>query len=219
MGKIDEFEKLRIHMVEEQIVARGISNKNLIEVLKKIPRHIFVPPSKREYAYEDYPLDIGFGQTISQPYIVALMTEELELTPNDRVLEIGTGSGYQTAILASLSKEVYTIERIPQLLERAKRTLDEIGFKNINFFEGNGWYGLEEFAPFDKIIVTAAPEVIPLTLKKQLKPGGIMIIPVGPLYNQVLKKVIKKDDNKFDEEVLEAVRFVPLVREGDSRED
>jgi len=209
----DEYELLREKMVEEQILYRGITNKRVIEVMKKIPRHLFIPENKRRYAYEDGPVEISFGQTISQPYIVAYMTEQLELDEESRVLEIGTGSGYQTAILASICKEVYTMERLSQLLEMAKKILEELKFKNIYFFSGDGWRGLPDYAPFDRIIVTAAPEIVPPALKGQLAVGGIMIIPVGPMYNQVLLKIIRKNKNNFEEEVLEAVRFVPLVKD------
>ena len=209
----DEYEFLRKEMVEEQILYRGIKDKRVIEVMKKIPRHLFIPESKRRFAYEDGPVEIGFGQTISQPYIVAYMTEQLELDENNKVLEIGTGSGYQTAVLASMCKEVYTIERLPQLLEKAKSILEELKFKNIHFFLGDGWKGLPDYAPFDRIIVTAAPEIVPPALKEQLAVDGIMIIPVGPMYNQVLLKIIRKNKNNFKEEVLEAVRFVPLVKD------
>ncbi len=207
-----DFSTLRLRMVNEQIVSRGITDKRVIEAMKSIPRHLFVPEKDREFSYEDYPLPIGYGQTISQPYIVALMTEALELNPEDKVLEIGTGSGYQTAILASIAKEVYTIERIKELIENAKKVLEGLKFKNIKFFNKNGWYGLEEFAPFDKIIVTAAPEHVPEALKQQLTVGGTMVIPVGAVFNQVLLKIERKKKG-FKEEVLEAVRFVRLIKD------
>ncbi|MGC8765217.1 MAG: protein-L-isoaspartate(D-aspartate) O-methyltransferase [Brevinematia bacterium] len=205
--------KIRLRMVDEQIISRGITDDKVIKAMKEIPRDLFVQEKDKEFAYEDYPLPIGYGQTISQPYIVALMTEALELSGEDRVLEIGTGSGYQTAILASIAKEVYTLERIPELLENAEVVLRNLGFKNIKFFCRNGWEGLEEFAPFDKIIVTAAPIVIPEALKKQLKVKGIMVIPVGPLYNQLLLKITRKSEKHFEETTLEAVRFVTMVKD------
>ncbi len=209
--KEEEFKKLRELMVDEQIIKRGIKDKNVIEAMKNIPRDLFVLDKEKDLSYEDYPLPIGYGQTISQPYIVALMTEALELTPHDKVLEIGTGSGYQTAILASIAKEVYTIERINELLEASKKVLEELKFKNINFFNKNGWFGLEEFAPYDKIIVTAAPLEIPNSLIEQLKIDGIMVIPVGDYVSQFLYK-IKKNKKGIEKEILEAVRFVPLLK-------
>ncbi len=209
--KEEEFKKLRELMVDEQIIKRGIKDKNVIEAMKNIPRDLFVLDKEKDLSYEDYPLPIGYGQTISQPYIVALMTEALELTPHDKVLEIGTGSGYQTAILASIAKEVYTIERINELLEASKKVLEELKFKNINFFNKNGWFGLEEFAPYDKIIVTAAPVEIPNSLIEQLKIDGIMVIPVGDYVSQFLYK-IKKNKKGIEKEILEAVRFVPLLK-------
>ena len=209
----ENFLKLRLMMVNEQIISRGVSDNKVIEAMKEIPRDLFVAEKDREFAYEDYPLPIGYGQTISQPYIVALMTEALELTPEDRVMEIGTGSGYQTAILAKIAKEVYTVERISELLENAKKVLGKLGFENIKFFNKNGWDGLAEFAPFDKIIVTAAPPVVPESLKKQIKVSGIIVIPVGPLYNQFLLKIFRKSEKTYEEKTLEAVRFVMMVRD------
>ncbi len=206
------FKNLREKMVEEQIKNRGIKDKKVLEAMKKIPRHLFVPQSEIENAYEDYPLPIGEGQTISQPYIVALMTELLEVKETDIVLEIGTGSGYQTAILSRLANRIYTIERIPILKERAEKVINILDIKNVHFFIGNGWNGLKEYSPFDKIIVTAAAESVPEELKKQLKIGGTMVLPVGDFFSQFLYKIIKKDEKIFEKELIEAVRFVPLVK-------
>ncbi len=206
------FNELRNRMVEEQIKSRGIKDERLLNVMRKIPRHLFVPKHEVYNSYEDYPLPIGEGQTISQPYIVALMTELLELKKSDRVLEIGTGSGYQTAILAELTSEVWSIERIPTLKERAENILEELGIKNVHFFLGNGWEGLKEYAPYDKIIVTAAAETVPEQLKQQLKPVGIMVLPVGDFHSQFLYKILKKSEKDFEKELIEAVRFVPLVK-------
>jgi protein-L-isoaspartate(D-aspartate) O-methyltransferase len=210
-NKIDneKYRFLREKMVEEQIISRGISDKRVIEALKKVPRHIFVDKEYRYSAYEDRPLPIGSGQTISQPYIVALMTESLELTGKEKVLEIGTGSGYQVAILAELAKEVYTVEIITSLYEKNKRLLS--GYKNIKMGNHNGFLGWKEYAPYDRIIVTAAPDHIPQAFIEQLKDGGIMVIPVGPSgWNQVLYKVIKRGNNIKKINLCD-VAFVPMT--------
>jgi protein-L-isoaspartate(D-aspartate) O-methyltransferase len=205
----EKYRFLREKMVEEQIISRGISDKRVIEALRKVPRHIFVDKEYRDMAYEDRPLPIGAGQTISQPYIVALMTESLELTGKEKVLEIGTGSGYQVAILAELAKEVYTVEIITSLYERNKKLLS--GYKNIKMSNHNGFLGWKEYAPYDRIIVTAAPDHIPQTFIEQLKDGGIMVIPVGPPgWNQVLYKVIKRGNN-IKKISLCDVAFVPMT--------
>lgn len=207
------FYSLRKRMVDEQIKQRGIKDQKVLDAIIKIPRHIFIPESEIENAYEDYPLPIGEGQTISQPYIVALMTSLLELKESDIVLEIGTGSGYQTAILSQIAKSVFTIERIKVLKEKAERVINMLNIKNVNFFSGNGWNGLKEYSPFDKIIVTAAAKSVPEELKKQLKIGGIIVLPVGDFFSQFLYKIIKKDEKIFEKEPIEAVRFVPLIKE------
>ncbi|MCM8780942.1 MAG: protein-L-isoaspartate(D-aspartate) O-methyltransferase [Candidatus Omnitrophica bacterium] len=197
-------------MVKEQIEARGIKDKNVLEVMLKVERHKFVPPEIRHLSYEDGPLPIGSGQTISQPYIVALMTELLSLKPQDRVLEIGTGSGYQAAILAELSKEVYTIEILPELAGRAERLLGELGYKNIKVKCADGYLGWPEFAPFDAIIVTCAPDEIPAILIEQLAENGRMVIPVGEEF-QMLKLITKKFGEIKERDII-PVRFVPMIK-------
>jgi len=197
-------------MIQNQIISRGIKDKKVLDAFKKVPRDIFVDEAYRNSAYEDRPLPIGSGQTISQPYIVALMTESLELTGNEKVLEIGTGSGYQVAILAELTKEVYTVEIITPLYEKNKKLLKK--YKNIKMSNHDGYLGWEEHAPYDRIIVTAAPDHIPQPFIEQLKDGGIMIIPVGlSSWGQTLYKVIKQGKN-IKKIVLCDVAFVPLTR-------
>lgn len=205
-----DYNKLRKKMVEEQIIARGIKDKRVIKAFYKVERHLFVPPHIRESSYGDFPLPIGEGQTISQPYMVALMTECLRLKGDEKVLEIGTGSGYQTAILAELSKEVYSIERIESLANRAKQILEELGYKNINIYVGDGTLGLPEKAPYDRIIVTAAGSSVPPPLVEQLKEEGIMVIPLGGSFSQVLTILEKKKEGIVSEEVCGCV-FVPLI--------
>lgn len=198
-------------MVETQIKNRGIKDEKVLQAMLKVPRHLFVEEALRDQAYGDFPLPIGEGQTISQPYIVALMTEALELKGTERVLEVGTGSGYQTAILAEIALWVYTIEKYPVLQERAKRLLlKELGYKNITFKIGDGSLGWKEAAPFDAIIVTAASPQIPPPLIEQLAEGGRMVIPVGDEFSQMLVKCIKKGGN-LHQKNLEPVRFVKLV--------
>lgn len=205
-----DFKALRERMVEEQIEARGIKDPKVLEVLRNVERHKFVPSGIRHLAYQDSPLPIGSGQTISQPYIVALMTEVLELKGNEKVLEIGTGSGYQAAILAELASEVYTIEILPELASSAEKLLQELGYKNISVKCGNGYLGWPEFAPFDAIIVTAAPPRIPEALVKQLAEGGRMIIPVGTV-SQNLQLLIKTEGKIIKKDIL-PVRFVPMIK-------
>ncbi len=210
MEKVDLYRLARERMVETQIKARGIKDERVLKAMLKVPRHLFVDEALRDQAYGDFPLPIGEGQTISQPYIVALMTEALELKGNERVLEIGTGSGYQTAILAELALWVYTIERFPTLLERAKKVLKELGYKNISFKLDDGTLGWKEAAPFDAIIVTAASPDIPPPLVEQLAEGGRMVIPIGDEFSQTLIKGVKKG-GKLHTKALEPVRFVKLV--------
>ncbi len=206
----DLYRIAREKMVETQIKARGVKDTRVLEAMLKVPRHLFVEEALRDQAYGDFPLPIGEGQTISQPYIVAIMTEALKLKGNERVLEVGTGSGYQTAILAELALWVYTIEKYSSLLKRAKNILIKLGYKNISFKLGDGSLGWKEVAPFDAIIVTAAAPKIPQPLIDQLLEDGRIVIPVGDEYSQVLVKGIKKD-GKLHTQTLEAVRFVKLV--------
>ncbi len=196
-------------MVERQIKSRGVKNKRILDAMLEIERHLFLPEQFREFAYADEPQPIGEGQTISQPYIVALMTELLDPQPTDRVLEIGAGSGYQAAVLAELVSHVYTIEVIPLLAERAEELLEKLGYKNITVRYGNGYDGWKEEAPFDKVMVTAAPPEIPPVLIEELKVGGRLVIPVGVHY-QVLYLVKKESGGVQREEVI-PVRFVPMT--------
>jgi len=202
----------RTRMVESQIVARGVRDPRVLAAMRKVPRHRFVDDAQRAEAYEDHPLPIPGNQTISQPYIVALMTELLELKPTSRVLEIGTGSGYQSAVLAELAKEVYTIEIVPELARLAQTRLRELGYDNVTVREGDGYRGWPEHAPFDAIIVTAAPERIPQPLLDQLARGGIMVIPVGGFF-QELKVFRKSADGRMSEKDILPVRFVPMTGE------
>ncbi len=208
----NEFRIARERMVKEQIYARGIRDKRVLNAMLKVPRHLFVDKGLRDSAYSDHPLPIGEGQTISQPYIVALMTEALSLKGDEKVLEIGTGSGYQTAILAELCKEVYTIERIPILSIRAQKLLRGLGYKNIFFKIGDGTKGWEEYAPYDGIIVTAAAKTIPKPYLDQLADGGRLVIPVGDAFSQDLI-VVTREGNKFKEKSLGGCRFVKLIGE------
>jgi len=207
------YEQLRKQMVLQQVKARGVEDPALIRAMLKVPRHLFVPEKYRSYAYGDYPLPIGEGQTISQPYIVAFMTAALKLKPTDKVLEIGTGSGYQAAVLAQIVKEVYTIEIIAKLSKKAARTLESLGYKNIFLKIGDGYKGWPEKAPFDAIIVTCAPEKIPPPLVEQLAEHGRIIIPVREQWN-VQKLVLgTKVHGQLETKVLLPVKFVPMVRE------
>lgn len=200
----------RKRMVSDQIENRGIRNPDVLRVMRATPRHLFVPPDVRSMAYEDYPLPIGYGATISQPYIVALMTELLAPAKKHRVLEIGTGSGYQAAILGQLVAEVYTVEIIPELAQSAARTLHELGHSNVMVRQGDGYKGWPEQAPFDGIIVTAAPPAIPETLIAQLSRGGRLVVPVGPMWNQELIVIEKKADGRIQRRSMGAVSFVPM---------
>ncbi len=201
-------------MVETGIVAWGITDPKVIEVMGQVPRHEFVPDEYLAQAYANHPLPIGHGQTISQPYMVALMTQELEVAPGDRVLEIGTGSGYQAAVLAELGIEVYTIEIIEPLATAAAERLADLGYTDLHTRHADGYYGWPEASPFDAIIVTAAPDHVPQPLLGQLKVGGIMIIPVGPVGGvQELWRIVRTDEDTFDSLSLGGVRFVPLTRE------
>ena len=194
------------------IEEKGIKDQRVLTAMANVPRHRFVLPDDLSYAYEDSPLPIGYGQTISQPYIVALMTELLELKDTDRVLEVGTGSGYQTAVLAEIAEQVYTIEIIPPLAEKARNTLEALGYTNIQFMTGDGYYGWAEAAPFEAIIVTAAHEEIPPPLQKQLAEGGRLVLPVGSANAiQILWRVIRQNSS-YSKENHGFVRFVPFLR-------
>jgi len=212
----DKYEKVRQRMVREQVVARGINDQKVIHAMLSVPRHLFVPANYERMAYEDRPLPIGEGQTISQPYIVALMTETLDLNKKMKVLEIGTGSGYQAAILAKIVREVYTIEIIESLGEKAENLLSDLGYDNVHVKIGDGYKGWPAKAPFDAIIVTCAPTDIPQPLKEQLKEGGRMIIPVGGSIVQELA-LLEKKKGKLEKKVVAPVRFVPMVRKDGKR--
>ena len=205
------YDILRYKMVEEQLIPRNIGSQAVLDAMRNVPRHIFIPPNMQKNAYEDCPLPIGLGQTISQPYIVAFMTEQLEPVAAKKILEIGTGSGYQAAILAQHGCEVYTIEFIEELAARAKNTIASLKFDNVKIKHGNGYLGWPEQAPFDAIIVTAAPPQIPEKLVEQLKDGGKMIIPVGEVHAVQLLKLVTKKDRRITEKDLLPVRFVPMV--------
>ena len=199
-------------MIQDQIMARGIRDPRVLEALRKIPRHRFVPPEMQPYAYDDTPLPIGLGQTISQPYMVAFMTEALELRPQDRVLEIGTGSGYQAAVLSLLAREVCSMEIIERLGQEAGVRLEQMGYRNVRVRIGNGYRGWPEAAPFDAIIVTAAPPDVPAALVEQLRVGGRMLIPVGSFAQDLLR--LRRTAKGIERENLLPVRFVPMVPEG-----
>jgi protein-L-isoaspartate(D-aspartate) O-methyltransferase len=204
-------------MVENDIKGRGIKDKKVLEVMGKIPRHLFVDENLKGRAYADYPLPIGEGQTISQPYVVALMTESLLLKPTDKVLEIGTGSGYQAAVLAEIVKEVYTIEIRKSFADMAAKRLKDLGYKNAKVKHADGYFGWEDYAPFDAIIITAAANHIPPLLIKQLKEGGRLIIPLGStVYYQVLTLATKKK-GELDVVQMGPVAFVPMIGEAERK--
>lgn len=209
----DEYRRLREDMVKYQIADRDVRHKATLEAMRMVPRHEFVPPEMRRYAYEDRPLAIGNGQTISQPYIVAFMTSVIDPDPESKVLEIGTGSGYQAAVLAEIVQEVYTIEIIPELGEEAERRLSRLGYDNVHTRIGDGYHGWPEEAPFDAIVVTAAPDKIPEPLIKQLKDGGRLVIPVGPRYSVQSLQLITRNGDKTRTKTLFPVRFVPFTRD------
>lgn len=204
----------RLRMVTEQLEtpSRGISHRQVLDAMRRVPRHEFVPAEVRAHSYEDRPLPIGFGQTISQPYIVAFMTAHLDPQPDDRVLEVGTGSGYQAAVLSELVAEVYSIEIVEALADRAARDLKRLSYTNVFVRAGDGYEGWPEAAPFDAIIVTCAPEDVPKPLIDQLKAGGRMIIPIGPAYDQKLVS-LHKVQGKLEEQSVLPVRFVPMTGE------
>ncbi len=206
----ESFTLNRQKMVKEQIEGRGITDQRVLEVMRKVPRHLFVPAPLQNLAYDDSPLPIGQGQTISQPYIVAYMTEAVKISPRDRVLEIGTGSGYQAAVLGELAKEVYTIEIVKPLAESARLLLEKSGYKNIKIRWGDGYQGWKEQAPFDAIIVTAAPAEVPEELVKQLRIGGRIVVPIGGFFQELY--LITKTKKGIKKETLLPVRFVPMVK-------
>lgn len=206
----DPWARRRAVMVAEQIVSRGVTDPRVLAAMRKVPRHLFVPEAVRPSAYEDSPLPIGFGQTISQPYIVAYMSEVLQVAPDHRVLEVGTGSGYQAAILAELAREVYTIEIVPELAERARTTLESLGYANVHVRVGDGYLGWAEHAPFDRIMVTAAPDHVPQPLVEQLADGGRLVLPVGRGDQWI--RILTRRGDRVTEQTTIPVRFVPLVR-------
>lgn len=204
------YEQERIRMVDEQIAARGVKDPMVLAAMRKVPRHEFMPEALRGQAYRDGALPIGEAQTISQPYMVALMTELLQLTGKERVLELGTGSGYQAAVLAELCEKVYTIERVKTLADKARATLDRLGYRGVAMKVYDGTYGWKEMAPFDAIIVTAAAPDVPASLVDQLAIGGRLVIPVGDRLSQVLTRITKRADGAITEKSIPCV-FVPLI--------
>jgi protein-L-isoaspartate(D-aspartate) O-methyltransferase len=212
----NQFTARRMRMVQEQLIGpgRGITNARVLAAIGKVPRHEFVPELQRNQAYEDHPLPIGYGQTISQPYIVAFITDKLDPQPTDRVLEIGTGSGYQAAVLAELVAKVYTIEIVEPLAQRAKADLQRLGCTNVLVRAGDGYQGWSDAAPFDAIIVTCAPDKVPQPLTEQLKDGGRMIIPIGEIWDQKLV-LLHKRGQRLEKTVVLPVRFVPMTGEAE----
>lgn len=204
-----DWDAARARMVDTQIKARGVDNPAVLQAMSRVPRHLFVPSGVRPVAYEDRPLPIGYDQTISQPYVVAYMTQVLQPSRQHKVLEIGTGSGYQAAVLAELVRHVYTIEIVSELAERARRTLADTGYRNVTVRAGNGYLGWPEEAPFDRIIVTAAPDEIPPALVEQLATGGIMVLPVGTAFQEIT--IVTKTSRGITEKRTLPVRFVPMV--------
>ena len=216
----EDFRQQRLEMVSKTIENRGVTDSNVLNAMRNVPRHQFVPEEYKEHSYKDHPLPIGYGQTISQPYIVAWMTELLELKPGEKVLEIGTGSGYQAAVLAELGfVDVYSVEIIPELAQRAAVKLRELGYSNVQTKQGDGYYGWKEYAPFDAIIVTAAPDDLPSPLVDQLKEGGRLVIPIGPPggYQSLWKFV--KQNGELKAYNLGGVSFVPLTGGEPSAQD
>ena len=205
-----DYDKLRERMVASQLVTRGIKDTHVLDAMKKVPRHLFMPEALWDRAYEDMALPIGEGQTISQPYMVAVMTELLELGGDEKVLEIGTGSGYQAAVLSELAREVFTIERIPELAEESRVRLARLGYNNVIVLTGDGSKGLEDKAPFDRIIITAAAPELPEIIVKQLREDGIIVAPIGERFSQVVIKGRKKK-GILEEEFHTPCVFVPLI--------
>jgi len=213
-----DFSSARDRMVRTQVRARGIAHEGVLAAMGRVKRHLFVPEEYREYAYGDHPLPIGHDQTISQPYIVALMTSLIDPDKDDRILEIGTGSGYQTAVLASIAGRVYSVEIVPQLVKRAARLLEKLGIQNVEIRHGDGYQGWEAHAPYDGILVTCAPGFLPPRLVQQLKIGGKMCIPVGPSFRiQQLLVITKTGPDQYQTRTVAQVRFVPMVKGDDRR--
>jgi protein-L-isoaspartate(D-aspartate) O-methyltransferase len=213
----DAFRQARLAMVADQVAARGVKDPRVLDAMRAVPRHEFVPIAVREDAYVDSPLPIGHGQTISQPYIVALMTELARPTPSDRALEVGTGSGYQAAILSSLVARVFSVELVDPLAQSASAILRRLGYSNVTVRSGDGYLGWPDEAPFDIILVTAAPEEVPAALVAQLKPGGRLIVPVGRVWDVQDLQLIEKDaGGKVKTRSIIPVRFVPMVKKRDS---
>jgi protein-L-isoaspartate(D-aspartate) O-methyltransferase len=213
----DPFEARRLQMVEQDIERRGVKDALLLKAMRKVQRHLFVDAAQRDKAYNDHPLPIGEGQTISQPYVVALMTEALALRGGERVLEVGTGSGYQAAILAEIVKEVFTIEIRPELYTKVRERLQKLGYQNIRTKLGDGYLGWPEHAPFDAIIVTASPNHLPPPLLAQLKEGGRLIIPLGRRAFYQNLTLVTKRQGKVELKELGSVAFVPLIGEGQKK--
>ena len=205
----DDYADLREKMVDEQIRKRGVRDKRVLEVMRKVPRHLFVDSDSMDAAYEDNAMPIQCDQTISQPYIVGLMTELLELDTASKVLEIGTGCGYQTVVLAEIVEQVYTVEILPELAASASRRFEDFGYRNIYKRCGNGYYGWEKYAPYDRIIVTAAPKKLPNRLIKQLAEGGLMILPIGDYHQDLVR--IHRTEHGIESKNVSGVRFVPMT--------
>src|SRR3954471_5944195 len=214
--KLRDWRRLAGEMVDKEIVAAGVKNERVIKAMRDTPRHEFVPPGERDHAYFDMALPIGNAQTISPPFVVASMTEAIDPKPNDRVLEIGTGSGYQAAILSPLVRDIYTIEIVEPLSARATRTLKRLAYKNVHTRAGDGYKGWPEAAPFDKIIVPCSPEEVPKPLVEQLKDGGLMVVPVGERYRQTLY-LMRKTGGKLKSEALRATLVVPMAGQAESQ--
>lgn len=210
MKKVEEWKFERERMVQEQIIARGVKDERVLQAMREVPRHLFVEKTYYHQVYNDYPLPVGHGQTISQPYMVAVMTELLELKGDENILEIGTGSGYQTAILALLCSKIYTMERIAELTKDARSRLEKLGFRNISFMVGDGSIGWLDYAPYKGIIVTAGAPDIPNALIEQLDENGRLVIPVGYEHSQVLNVVKKHKGRIYRKEIFECT-FVPLL--------
>lgn len=207
----DQYRKAREHMVTHDIQKRGITDQRVLDAMRKIPRHLFVRADLRKFAYDDNPLPIGEGQTISQPYIVALMTQALEIKPTDRLLEIGTGSGYQAAVLAELARDVYSVEIIKSLAQKAEYLVQKLGYRNIKIKHGDGYLGWKEHGQFDAIMITAASPYIPPPIINQLKIGGRLILPQGTPASTQQLILYKKREDRLKKKVLSLVRFVPLT--------